>query len=260
MMICFTEVEEELFEKGFSLLTFLKTFIHYLLLLLITVGVIPACASAMSNAQSAIESAQREGERLVSTNAPESVTLPYRIHISKAREALQKKKYGEAQREAKLAEENAREAYLKREQLALDVKARANQIRLFLETQCRPPQAFVESYFDILDALERLDYERASELVIQLETQILSLERFAPERDVIIQAEIWYYSEKFIIPVYASVSEDGEPGIVIRELKKPVRGVFLGAKYFSRELIYYKVFLEDGDKKVEGWVDRRFVE
>jgi hypothetical protein len=69
----------------------------------------------MRNAQFAIESAQREGERLVATNAPESVTLPYRIHISKAKEALEKKKYGEAQREAKLAEESARGGFLENE-------------------------------------------------------------------------------------------------------------------------------------------------
>lgn len=259
-MICFTEVGKRLFERSFSQNPFSKTFLPFCFFFLTMITMLPACASAMRNAQSAIESAQREGDRLVSTNAPESVTLPYRMHISKAKEALEKKKYGEAQREAKLAEENARQAYLKREQLALDVKARANQIRLFLETQPRPPQAFVESYFDILDALDRLDYERAGELVVQLETQILALERFAPDKDVIIQAEVWYYSEKFVIPVYASVSEDGEPGAVIRELKKPVRAVFLGARYFSRELIYYKVFLEDRDAKVEGWVERRFVE
>lgn len=237
----------------------LKIFLTLLLTAITAFGTL-SCASAVRNAQSAIENAQREGEKLASANAPDSVTLPYRVHITKAKEAFEKKKYRQAQREAKLAEESARKANLKREQLAQDVASRTNQIKLFLETQPRPPQAFVEAYFDILDAVQRLDYEAAGEMVTQLETQILSLERFAPDKDIIIQAELWYYGEKFIVPVYASISEDGEPGPVIKELKKPVRAVFLGARYFSREVIYYKVFFEDADTKIEGWVERRFIE
>lgn len=239
--------------------TLSKPFLLLLLFTLVALNIL-SCASAMKNAQSAIERAQTEGEKLAITNAPDSVTLPYRVHITKAKEALKKKKYGEAQREAELAEESAREAFLKREQLARDVKSRVNQIKLFLETQPRPPQTFVDSYFDILDALQSLEYETAEKEVSQLEMQILGLERFTLDENILIQAELWYYNEKFIIPIYASISDEGEPGNVIKELKKPVKAVFLGAKYFSRELIYYKVFFEEGDSKIEGWVERRFVE
>ena len=54
----------------------------------------------MKNARAAIEKAEDAGRKLEDSNAPNEATLPYRIHIKRARLAFDKKHYREAEREA----------------------------------------------------------------------------------------------------------------------------------------------------------------
>lgn len=219
-----------------------------------------ACGPGLAGAKDAVSRAEEEGKKLGATNAPDEITLSYRIRLKSAQNSLEKHHYKRAATQASEARSEAIRVIEKRDKLAGEVRARVDTIRKVIESQPRPTAEVLSGYFDALEAFERQEYEAAAEIIARVETSLLRETRMTMETGIAIQGDDNFYRDNEVIPLFADISETGEPGKVIRALKRPVRAVFLGNRFFSRKGSYTHVFIDEEGYRVEGWVERRFIQ
>lgn len=218
-----------------------------------------ACSQTKTVAQKTVAQAEQLEARLAEENVPEDVTLSYRISLSNARKAYEKGRYAEARKEGEAAIAEVERIFKSRETLSNDLRLRLERIKLVIQSQPHPSSLVLDSYFNALEAFGEKRYEECNKIAVELETALIREVRIA-DPVVAVQANQWFYESKGFIPVYASVSDNGEPGEVVFQLKKPVRAKFLGSKIFTRELYFVHISIGDGQGRVEGWVEKRFVE
>lgn len=219
-----------------------------------------SCGPGLAGAKSAVERAEEQGRKLEAENTPNEDTIVFRMHLKKAQLALEKRRYGRASKEAEAATKEAEKLLQQRQSLSGELGARLEKLKTFIETQPRPKQMVVDGYFDALEAVQDSRFEQADRILAEIETNVIQQFRHSDSDLVSVQADAEYFKQHKFIPVYSKISDDGTPGPVIWQLKDNVYAKFLGAKYIKRDLIFVHILIEEPKYKVQGWVNKRFVD
>ena len=220
---------------------------------------IVSCGNAKVLAQGAINRAEIVGEKMRSNGAPEDMTISYRLHFHNARTAMEKRRYKVAQQEALAATDEAERIIKKREAIAAEVRERLKVVWYCFEHQTFPRKVFVQDLFAAKEAIDNKEYERALQIVSDLESKLRMEVRGNERVNIVIQAPFEYFNQNEYIPVYETADASGLSGKVLEKIKMSTNAIFIESKFVSPDVRFVKVTFVSKGVQITGWVEGRFV-
>ena len=229
------------------------------LILAIPLSLVISCGRAKIAAQDAVKRAESTGELLNETNAPDKMTLSYRLHLQQAQLAMKRKKYALAREEAEQAAGLAENILQQRKALKENVKKRLDRLWSYIEHEPVPRESVVVACFNAREAYEEKRYEKADGFLSDAERQLRLAVGIGRGKMVYIQGTVKYFDKYKFIPIYKSLGEEGLEGDIVAKFKEGRKVKFIRSVWITPNSRYVNISFNYRGAKIAGWVDGRFV-
>jgi len=228
--------------------------------LLVTLCIaVMSCAHTREAAVKAVEDAKNMRAELDRINAPDDLTLSYRLHMNEAETSLREKKYKKALTEAETARAEAENVVREREAKEKNLRKRLENLWAFIESEPFPRKSVVNACFAAGEELDKNKFGSAEKIISEAERIITYEVTITRRKIIIIQAKPEYFKIRPYIPVYEKIEDGNLAGNELARIIKPTDAKFIKSMWVSPSKRFVRVSFNTREGSVTGWVKGEFV-